>query len=80
VPADALGVVINLTVVNTTPGGYASVSPGGAGFTGTSNLNWTDANSIVANSVTRAWTAGKIDVVIARGAADFIVDVFGYYR
>lgn len=82
VPADATGVLINLTAVNQSEGGYLSVRAAGAAYLGTSNLNWTAAGQTVANSATVACGAGASIVVRLGGAAssNVIVDVVGYLR
>lgn len=81
VPTNARGVVLNVTVVTITSGGFLAVTPGGAGFTGTSTLNWTAAGAIVANGVTvGCGTGATIDVTTGGGgSANVLVDVFGYY-
>lgn len=81
VPAGATGVLLNVTAIAISVNGFLAVTPGGAGFTGTSTLNWTAAGAIVANSVTVAAGAGaKVDLTTGGGGnADVIVDVFGYY-
>ncbi len=81
VPAGARGLVLNVTALSLSAGGYLSVSPGAAGFSGTSTLNWTVNGAVVANSVTVGAGAGAtIDVTVGGGGnANFIVDVFGFY-
>ncbi len=81
VPATATGLLLNVTAITVSASGYLAVTPGGAGFTGTSTLNWATAGVAVANSVTVAAGAGaKIDLTTGGGGnADVIVDVFGYY-
>jgi hypothetical protein len=81
VPAGATGLVLNVTAIAASANGYLSVSPGAAGFSGTSTLNWTANGAVVANGVTVGAGAGAtIDVTIGGGGtADFIVDVMGYY-
>lgn len=81
VPAGARGVLLNVTVVTLTANGFLAVTPGGAGFTGTSTLNWTGVGAVIANSVTTATGANAtIDVTAGGGGStDVIVDVFGYY-
>ena len=81
VPANATGLVLNVTAVTLTAFGFLSVSPGGAGFTGTSTLNWTTIGTIIANGVTvGAGPNATIDVTVGgSGNTNFIVDVFGYY-
>ncbi|MFN8021543.1 MAG: hypothetical protein U0Q03_08460 [Acidimicrobiales bacterium] len=81
VPAAATGLVLNVTAIAASANGYLSVSPGGAGFSGTSTLNWSANGAVVANGVTVGAGAGAtIDVTVGGGGtADFIVDVMGYY-
>jgi hypothetical protein len=81
VPAGARGVLLNVTVIAISPNGFLAVTPGGAGFTGTSTLNWSAAGAVIANSATSACgTAATIDVTAGGGGTtDVIVDVFGYY-
>jgi hypothetical protein len=81
VPTGARGVLLNVTVITLTPSGFLAVTPGGAGFTGTSTLNWTSANAVIANAATSACgAAATIDVTAGGGGStDVIVDVFGFY-
>ena len=81
VPADAKGVIVNVTVLWSSASGYVAVTPGGAGDTGTSTANSPGAGGKTASSVTVGCGDGaKIDVSSGPGAAfDFIVDVNGYY-
>jgi hypothetical protein len=81
VPTGATGVLLNVTAVSSTANGYLSVTPGGAGFTGTSTINWTAAGAIVANGVTvGTGTGATIDVTVGGGGtANFFVDVYGFY-
>jgi hypothetical protein len=57
------------------------VTPGGTGFTGTSSLNWSAVNAVIANSVTIACgTGATVDLTAGGGGAtNVLVDVFGYY-
>jgi len=80
VPAAARGVLLNVGVVTASAAGFLSVTPGGAGFTGTSSLNWNSAGVAVANGVTIGCGAGgTIDLYAGAGATDVFVDVSGYY-
>ena len=81
VPANAAGLLLNVTAVTISASGFLAVTPGGAGFTGTSTLNWASAGIAIANSVTVAAGAGaKLDLTTGGGGnADVIVDVFGFY-
>ncbi|MGB8858209.1 MAG: hypothetical protein WCC60_03085 [Ilumatobacteraceae bacterium] len=82
VPADSTGVLINLTAVNQSGGGYLSVRAAGVAYTGTSNVNWNDADQVVANGATVACGAGATIQVRLGGAtsSNVIVDVVGYLR
>lgn len=80
VPAAATGVLLNVGVVTASGAGFLSVTPGGAGFTGTSSLNWNGASIAIANGITVGTGAGAtIDLYAGAGATDVFVDVFGYY-
>ena len=83
VPTDAVGVLINLTAVGQSAGGYLSVRADGVAYSGTSNLNWVAASTTIANSCTVKCGAGAMITVRLGGAAasaNVIVDVVGYYR
>ena len=72
-------VVANVTVTNTTAGGYLTVYPAGQSPPVASNLNWS-AHETVANLVTVGLSSqGAITVYNAHGTADVIVDVEGYF-
>jgi hypothetical protein len=88
-PAGSTGVVLNVTVVNSTADGYVSVRPADAvGAPTTSNINFearkTVANSITVNLPTSGADAGTFEVWfdsmgVAGATADILVDVTGYY-
>jgi|GEM_PF-3150439 len=88
-PAGSTGVVLNVTVVNSTSDGYVSVRPADAtGAPQTSNINFearkTVANSITVNLPTSGTDAGTFEVWfdsmgVAGATADILVDVTGYY-
>lgn len=82
VPADALGVLVNLTATGQTGGGFMSVRANGVAYANTSNLNWTAAGQTVANAATVACGGGAKIVVRLGGAtaSNVIVDVVGYLR
>jgi hypothetical protein len=73
-------VVLNVTVTETTAGGYLTVSPTGSPRPGVSNLNWS-AGATIPNAVTvKVGTGGSIDLFQSGpGTAQVIVDVSGYY-
>jgi hypothetical protein len=88
VPSGATGVLLNVTPVNATAGGFISIRPGDAvGAPTTSSLNFTTGD-IIPNAVTVALPtagadAGQIDITFdAYGATgpttDILIDVVGY--
>jgi hypothetical protein len=88
VPAGALAVVLNVTVVNPSKAGYLSVRPGDAtGSPSTSSLNFlagvTIPNEVTIGLPTAGGNAGKIQIWYqanhAPGTTDVLVDVVGYY-
>lgn len=88
-PVGATGVVLNVTVVNSTADGFVSVRPADAvDAPKTSNINFeagkTVANSITVNLPTSGADAGTFEVWfdsmgVAGATADILVDVTGYY-
>jgi len=85
VPAGAVALIGNLTVVNTTGsgGGYLQVYPQGDQIPSVSDINWYAAGQIVANRLIVALGAGGGITVVNGGvggssATDFIVDVTGF--
>ena len=88
-PAGSTGVVLNVTVLNSTADGFVSVRPADATRAPqTSNINFearkTVANSITVNLPTSGADAGTFEVWfdsmgVAGATADILVDVTGYY-
>ena len=79
VAADAVAVVVNVTVTDTTASGHLTVYPSGLSTPLASNVNWA-AGQIAANATTTAiGPDGSLAVHNAAGSADVIVDVAGYY-
>lgn len=83
VPSGAVGVLVNVTVVRPSDGGFLALRPGGApGEPTTSNVNFT-AGAVVPNSATVDLSAdGQIQVWVAlhsgAGTANVLVDIVGY--
>ncbi|MGB3734540.1 MAG: hypothetical protein WA964_06270 [Ilumatobacter sp.] len=82
VPADATGVLLNVTVVAPTHGGFLSVRPGGAaGEPTTSTVNFVPG-AIEPNGATVDLNNGQIQVWLETssnsGSADVLIDVVGY--
>ena len=88
-PAGSTGVVLTVTVVNSTADGFVSVRPADAvDAPKTSNINFesrkTVANSITVNLPTSGSDAGTFEVWfdsegVAGATADILVDITGYY-
>ncbi|GAA1500860.1 hypothetical protein GCM10009760_63060 [Kitasatospora kazusensis] len=80
VPANAVAVVMNVTVTDATAGGYVTVYPSGEAAPVTSNLNHT-AGRTIANLVTVQVGAGGSVTFLngSGGSVDLVADVTGYY-
>lgn len=83
IPEQATAVTYTLTVTNPGSGGFISVRPGDAtGVPETSTINWSQANTLLANSfVSKLDQAGQVQLYLggATAAAHAVVDVTGYY-
>jgi hypothetical protein len=79
IPADAVGVVGNLTAVGYTGGGFLTISP--AGITvGTSSLNFPTSGPAIANSYICGLNGGALQVVVAGHSTHFLLDITGYVQ
>ncbi len=79
VAADAVAVVVNVTVTDTTSAGHLTAFPAGTAMPLASNLNWA-AGQTAANATTATIGAdGAIAIYNATGSTNVIVDVAGYY-
>lgn len=82
VPSDATAVMVNITVVSPTSGGYVSLNPGNAFSLGTATLTYQIGELLSNNSTSLLATdaAGTIHVFnSSTGTAHVILDVTGYY-
>jgi hypothetical protein len=83
VPATARAVVGNVTVTNTTSGGFVDIRPAGTAWAGTSTVNFSSTGQTVANAFTATLGPNATVTVRCGGASnastDFIIDVIGYY-
>lgn len=87
VPTGATGVILNVTVVRPSAGGFLSVRPGSAtGDPSTSSVNFaagqTAPNSVTVALPTAGAHAGTIDIALGGGTAgataEVLIDVVGY--
>ncbi len=86
VPTGATAVVLNVTVINPSTGGFLSIRPADAtGAPAVSNINWGAGGPTLANAVTVAMPtsgtfAGQIEVFVDGNVAQVLIDVAGYYQ
>ncbi|MEZ5144832.1 MAG: hypothetical protein R2726_20300 [Acidimicrobiales bacterium] len=75
------GVLVNLTVVNTSASGFLALYQNGISFPNTSSVNWFAPNEIVANTTyTAIDTSGQaVALVPASSSTDFFIDRVGLY-
>jgi hypothetical protein len=78
VPADAVGVVMNVTATNTTDAGFLTVYPAGAAQPTTSSLNFVAGQS-VPNLVMSKLGGGAAAIFNFAGSTDVVADVVGWY-
>jgi hypothetical protein len=82
VPDSALGVMINLTVVDPEGAGFLAVNAAGAARPDTSVLNFAAGQTIANGASVACGPNASITVFCGGGAGNvhFVVDVMGYYR
>ena len=82
VPLGATGVLANVTVVNTSAGGFLTAFQTGQARPNASTLNWFQPGSVVANTTVIACDASARITLFASatGTTDVLVDVIGYFR
>ncbi len=79
VPTSNVGAVaINLTAVNPTDGGYATVSPTGGPNPESSNLNFGPGQTVTNFAMVPVGAAGRITISNVGGYVYYLVDVVGF--
>ena len=78
-PAEAAFAIVNLTLVDSTSGGFVSAWPAGASQPETSNLNVDGPGQTRAGLAIVPIGAGGAISVMSSTAGDLLVDVFGYF-
>ncbi|GAC1445299.1 MAG: hypothetical protein NVSMB55_25630 [Mycobacteriales bacterium] len=78
VPADATGVVLDVSAVDPRGTGWLRVAPAGSTPT-TTALNYTASHGVTGLVVTATNTQRQVDVSTYAGATDLTIDVVGYY-
>ncbi|MEO5678193.1 MAG: hypothetical protein ABIS47_00830 [Acidimicrobiales bacterium] len=79
IPGDATAVVLNVTAVSPTTGGFLTVFPKGDALPDTSNLNFAPGQTIPNLVVATVGTDGKISIFNATGSTQVLVDVQGWF-
>jgi hypothetical protein len=81
VPAGSIAVAYNLTITNTTGGGYLGVYPLGGAFSA-SAINWTGGGQTASNAAIVKLGGDRQIVVDAGGVGgtEFVVDITGYFK
>ncbi|MFI9388577.1 hypothetical protein [Kutzneria sp. NPDC052558] len=79
VPVGATAVVLNVTAVAPTAGGFLTVYPHGTSRPSTSNVDFSP-NQTTANLVMVPAANGSVDIFSAHSSTDVVVDFEGYYE
>src|SRR5262249_50910718 len=79
VPADAVAVSLNVTVVNGTGSSFLLVYPTGTTKPTASNINWADSEAHSNAVNVKLGTNRSVDIFNNNGTVDVIVDVSGFY-
>ena len=77
VPADAGAVAVNLTVINPSARGYATLWPCGVDQPTTSSLNYMAGQTVANSAIVKVGTGGKLCVYTSR-ATDLVIDTTGH--
>jgi hypothetical protein len=78
VPADARGVLLNVTVTEPSAAGYLTVWPAGRARPLASNLNFTPGQTVANAAFVGTGTGGGVEVFNFTGSSHLVVDVVGY--
>ena len=79
IPAGALGISLNATVVKPTGPGFLTLWPQGGSFPPVSTLNFLGNDVIVNSAVVPLGPAGGISMALGVSGGDVILDTNGYY-
>ena len=82
VPANALGLAVNLTVVSPAAIGFAVIYAGDAATPPTSDLSFIPGRTRASLALTALASDGSGTVALANGSsgsADYLIDVLGYF-
>jgi hypothetical protein len=79
VPANATGVVMNVTVTNTSAASWLAVYPAGSSLPLASNLNWVAAQTVPNLVEVPVGTGGAVTFYNSAGSTDVVADLEGYF-
>lgn len=81
IPAGARAVAYNVTIDRTDSAGFLSINPGDVLSSGSSTINWSASNLILANAgIVRLDGLRQLKVFCGGvGSTHFLIDITGYY-
>jgi hypothetical protein len=79
IPADAIGVVGNLTATSYTGGGFLTIAPAGV-TVNTSALNFQIGQASIANSFICGLSGGALQIKVAGHSTHILLDITGYFQ
>jgi hypothetical protein len=80
VPADALAVVMNVTVTDPDDASFLTLWPAAEGRPLASNLNWIAGRTIPNLTITRLGAGGRVSIYNDAGTTQVLADVAGYFE
>ncbi len=78
IPSGISAAIVNITATGTSSAGFFGLFKNGIAWPGTSTVNWSAANSNIANSTIVAVDTASRVAVRGAGSAQCIIDVIGY--
>jgi spore germination protein YaaH len=79
-PVPPRGVVVNVTVTNTSTGSHLALYPSDASPPGSSDLNWGAGGTVCNLTLAKLGADGRLTLANGVGTADAIVDVLGWFN
>ena len=79
VPADASAVVLNITAVGSTAGGFVNVFPAGQSLPATSDVNFAPGEAVAGMAIATVGTSGSVNIYNSAGTTHVVVDIVGWY-
>lgn len=80
IPADAASVVVNLTVVSPSEGGWLALFASDVPWAGTSTLNYRAGQTRANNAIVRLGSGARLSVIRSGPPVHYLIDVVGYFR